>query len=68
MAVPQNKVTPSRRNKRRSHDALAAANPCECPNCGELKLPHHVCAACGHYDGREVVAQTEDISLDEDAA
>ena len=27
----------------------------ECPNCGELKRPHHVCAACGYYDGREVV-------------
>ena len=27
----------------------------ECPNCGELKRPHHVCEACGYYDGREVV-------------
>ena len=25
------------------------------PNCGEPKLPHHVCAACGHYDGRAVI-------------
>jgi len=40
---------------RRSHDALNASNPQECPNCGELKRPHHVCAACGYYDGREVV-------------
>ncbi|NIR31140.1 MAG: 50S ribosomal protein L32, partial [Gammaproteobacteria bacterium] len=24
-------------------------------NCGELKRPHHVCAACGHYKDREVV-------------
>ncbi|MHA1564673.1 MAG: 50S ribosomal protein L32, partial [Alphaproteobacteria bacterium] len=26
----------------------------ECSNCGELKRDHHVCAACGHYGGREV--------------
>lgn len=68
MAVPQNKITPSRRNKRRAHDALFASNPGECPNCGELKRPHHVCAACGYYDGREVVAQIEEFDLDEDAA
>ena len=68
MAVPQNKITPSRRNMRRSHDALTAANPAECPNCGELKRPHHVCGACGHYADREVVAQADEIDLDEDAA
>ena len=68
MAVPQNKVTKSRRNMRRSHDALVAANPAECSNCGELKRPHHVCGACGHYDAREVVASTTETDLDEDAA
>lgn len=68
MAVPQNKITRSRRGQRRSHDSLAGANPNECPNCGELKRPHHVCAACGHYDEREVVALVEDVDLDEDAA
>ena len=35
MAVPQNRVTKSRRNMRRAHDSLTAANPAECPNCGE---------------------------------
>ena len=50
------------------HDALVAANPNECPNCGELKRPHHVCASCGHYDDREVVAMVDDVDLDEDAA
>ncbi|MEM7317752.1 MAG: 50S ribosomal protein L32, partial [Pseudomonadota bacterium] len=39
MAVQQNKVSKSRRNNRRAHDALVAANPNECPNCGELKRP-----------------------------
>ena len=68
MAVQQNKVSKSRRNNRRAHDALVAANPNECANCGELKRPHHVCASCGHYDDREVVAQADEIDLDEDAA
>ena len=53
---------------RRAHDALVAANPAECPNCGELKRPHHVCGACGHYDDREVVAQAAEVDLDDDAA
>ncbi|MEL6608198.1 MAG: 50S ribosomal protein L32 [Pseudomonadota bacterium] len=69
MAVPQNRVTRSRRNNRRSHDSLSPANPNECPNCGELKRPHHICASCGHYDGREIVAMVDEIDLDdEDAA
>ena len=69
MAVPKSKITRSKRNMRRAHDALIAGNPAECPNCGELKRPHHVCASCGHYDSREVVAQANEIDLDdEDAA
>lgn len=67
MAVPQNRKTSSKRNMRRSHDALVADNPNECPNCGELRRPHHVCSACGHYSGREVVVATE-VDLDSEAA
>ncbi len=54
MAVPKKKISKSRRDKRRAHHALAPASYVECSNCGELKRPHHVCGACGHYDGREV--------------
>lgn len=68
MAVPQNRVTRSRRNNRRSHDSLIGANPQECSNCGELKRPHHVCPACGHYGDREVVAMADEIELDEEDA
>lgn len=56
MAVPKRKVSPSRRGMRRAHHALKPETSLECPNCGELKRPHHVCGSCGHYDGREVVA------------
>lgn len=55
MAVPKKKISKSRRNMRRAHDSLSPAAYTECSNCGEHKRPHHVCAACGHYDGREVV-------------
>ena len=59
MAVPKKKTSKSRRDMRRSHHALVNVASVECPNCGEVKLPHHVCGSCGHYDGREVVAQAE---------
>ena len=68
MAVPKSKITRAKRGMRRAHDALTAVSSNECANCGELKLPHHVCGACGYYSGREVVAQVEDLDLDDDAA
>jgi len=55
MAVPKSKITSARRGMRRSHDALRANSMNECQNCGEVKRPHHICASCGYYDGREVV-------------
>lgn len=55
MAVPKRKTSPSRRNMRRSHDALKVVNTAECTNCGNVKLPHHLCDACGHYKGRQVL-------------
>jgi large subunit ribosomal protein L32 len=39
---------------RRAHDSLSTPSTMECPNCGEIKRPHHVCPACGYYDDREV--------------
>ena len=45
MAVPKRKTSPSRRNMRRSHHALTATQLQECPNCGELKLPHNLCGS-----------------------
>ncbi|MEQ8193020.1 MAG: 50S ribosomal protein L32 [Rhodospirillales bacterium] len=59
MAVPKRKVTRSRRNQRRSHDSLKAAAYQECPKCGELKQPHHVCNACGYYKDREITTAND---------
>lgn len=56
MAVPKRKTTPSKRGMRRAHDSLTVQAYQECPNCGELKRPHVLCGACGHYNGREIVS------------
>jgi large subunit ribosomal protein L32 len=53
--VPKRKTAPSRRNRRRAHDALILRNLVQCSNCGEMRLPHRVCQKCGHYQGREVI-------------
>jgi len=56
MAVPKKKTSKSRRDMRRAHHALKRPTYVECSNCGELTRPHHVCAACGQYRGREIAA------------
>jgi large subunit ribosomal protein L32 len=59
MPTPKKKTSRSRRNMRRSHDGLTAKTVMSCPNCGAIKQPHYVCASCGHYDGREVIAAAQ---------
>ena len=56
MAVPKNKVSKARRNKRRSAVwKLEAPAMSVCPNCGEYKAPHKVCKACGYSKGVAVL-------------
>jgi len=54
MAVQQNKVTPSRRGMRRSHDALKGPTLSVEPTTGETHRRHHV-SPDGYYRGRKVV-------------
>jgi large subunit ribosomal protein L32 len=63
VAVPKRKTTRSRRDMRRAHhDKVTPPNVIPCPKCGEMTLPHRVCAECGHYKGREVIARDEAAS------
>lgn len=55
MAVPKRKTSKARRDKRRANWKLSAPTMMECPQCHEIKLPHHVCPNCGYYDGKKVV-------------
>ena len=66
MAVPKKRTSKSRKGMRRSHDALKfTENVIECENCGELKLRHHVCDACGTYRGLQVFSAEEVVSEEE---
>ncbi len=61
MAVPKRKVSPSRRNMRRSLHALGANSYVEDKDTGELRRPHHVDLKTGMYRGRQVLAVKADI-------
>lgn len=55
MAVPKKKTSKARRDKRRnSHWKLESPSLSKCPKCGELRVSHRACKACGTYAGREV--------------
>lgn len=57
MANPKHRHSRSRRDKRRTEkQKLSAPNLTVCPQCQEVKKPHHACMSCGTYKGREVVA------------
>ncbi|MFV0430855.1 MAG: 50S ribosomal protein L32 [Alphaproteobacteria bacterium] len=55
MAVPKKKVTKSKRNMRRAHDALEGITLREDKETGELHRPHHVDLKTGMYRGRQVI-------------
>lgn len=56
MAVPKSKVSRQRRDKRRSSTwKLEEPGLVKCSSCGEYKLSHRVCKACGKYNGRVVL-------------
>ncbi len=61
MPNPKRRHSKARRDKRRTHDALAEPAMSTCPNCGEAKLPHRACPHCGHYRGRKIVEVEENL-------
>ncbi len=54
MALPKRRHSKSRKNKRRSHDALTAPTYTKCDSCGALVKPHAICSECGHYKGKKL--------------
>ena len=55
MAVPKNKTSKARRDKRRATHKIFAPTMVKCPKCAAFIKPHHMCSECGYYDGKEVI-------------
>lgn len=67
MAVPKSKISKSKRGMRRAHAALSSESVNECPNCGEVRRPHHVCPSCGFYNSKEIINMSDtEVDLEED--
>jgi large subunit ribosomal protein L32 len=61
MAVPQKKISKSRKNKRRSHHGMSSAHLGRCPRCSQAVKPHQICGNCGYYRGRRQVIDREGL-------
>jgi large subunit ribosomal protein L32 len=47
---PVQKISKTRKRKRRSHHALTPIQYTRCPQCGNAKLPHCSCENCGYVN------------------
>lgn len=48
--LPVQKVSKSRKRRRRSHHALKPIHYVRCPQCANAKLPHVACGNCGYVN------------------
>jgi large subunit ribosomal protein L32 len=60
MAVPKQRTSKARRDRRRAHDSLSAPPASKCPQCGGPRRPHHMCGSCGFYRDRTIIEIDED--------
>lgn len=63
MAVPKQKQSHARTSQRRAQHKIAAPTYNECPQCHSPRRPHRVCPECGHYKGREIIAESGSQSV-----
>jgi large subunit ribosomal protein L32 len=61
MAVPKKKTSKSRRNHRRSHDALGRINVIIDKDTGEYRLPHQMDKSSGSYNNHQIISQKPDV-------
>ena len=54
MALPKRRHSTTRRDKRRTHDALSLPTLATCPQCKTAIRAHNACHKCGYYQGRKV--------------
>ena len=59
MPNPKRRHSKSRTGQRKNSKKIKSFNFSLCPECGDAKLSHSVCPACGYYKGVPVIAETK---------
>ena len=59
MAVPKRKTSKSKRDMRRSHDALKSINIIEDKESGEPRISHKIDLSTGIYNGKQIIKKKE---------
>jgi len=60
MATPKKRSSRSRRNKRRTHDALSIPKLSKCAKTGLPKLAHRVCEDSGYYGKSKLIFEVDE--------
>ncbi len=59
MPLPKRKHSKTVQRLRRMHYKLEKPTSGTCPRCNEPVAPHHACANCGYYRGRQILKETK---------
>lgn len=65
MAVPKKKTSKSKRNMRRSHDAIKPVNVIIDKSSGEYRLPHRICKVTGKYNNMTIIEPKASVTVEE---
>ena len=68
MAVPQRRISKTRKRLRRTHFKLNVTGLVTCPHCGAMIKAHHVCPKCGYYAGKAVILDGKLVKEEKPAA
>ena len=60
MAVPFRRTSKTKKRMRRTHLKKSVGALTTCPKCGATLRPHRVCTKCGYYNGKEVIAISDE--------
>ena len=68
MAVPQRRISKTRKRMRRTHFKLSVEGLVTRTKCGEMIKAHHVCPKCGYYAGKAQVLDGKLVKEEKKAA
>ena len=60
MAVPFRRTSKTKKRMRRTHLKKSVGALTTCPKCGATLRSHRACTKCGYYNGKEVIAISDE--------